>query len=551
MSHLHTLCLLADGFEPVFSTAAMREADRRTMEDAGLPGVALMETAGRGAAQRIAERFGPVAGQRVAVLAGKGHNGADGLVVARVLAQAGARVTVAATMRAPEASADAARMLALAQRVARHQPGALRLIPVRAGFDRERFDRTMRADGDFALIVDALLGIGATGPLRWPVDGLAAWANRQAAPTVALDLPSGIDSDTGTAAEGAVRAALTLAMAAYKPGLLFGAGAQHAGEVALLPIGIPPDLREAAMRADGSARRATDAGVQTLLPRRSADAHKYSAGMVLAVAGSGAYAGAAALACGAAARSGAGYVVAGTPASARDVLRAHHAEIAAPDLPGPDGYLTLDALETLLEQADKARALLIGPGLGRHDETQRLVRHLIAAVSPTLPIVLDADGLYAISAPTVGQKAEPRRFSASTRAAGCCSPLTSASYADSPASMPSTPMPSTRTAASPPLPDMPRLWNAALLFKGLPSVVAAPDGQAFVSGAGGPALATAGTGDVLAGLSAGLLAQGLSPLHAGACALHLSGRAAERFTEHYPGRALVASDLIGWLRAAI
>ena len=305
------------------------------------------------------------------------------------------------------------------------------------------------------------------------------------------------------------------------------------------------------MRADGSARRTTDAGVRALLPRRSADAHKYSAGMVLAVAGSGAYAGAAALACGAAARSGAGYVVAGTPVSARGVLRAHHPEVAAPDLPGPDGYLTLDALEALLEQAEKARALLIGPGLGRHDETQRLVRHLIAAVSPTLPIVLDADGLYAVSAAdgradggtetflrehARGRMLLTPHLGELRRLAGTDDLGTDAIDTDRRIST------TARYAAS---------WNAVLLFKGLPSVVAAPDGQAFVSGAGGPALATAGTGDVLAGLSAGLLARGLSPLHAGACALHLSGRAAERFADHHPGRSLVASDLIGWLRAVV
>ena len=534
MDLLRALSLLPDGFEPVFATDAMREADRRTMEEAGLPGLTLMETAGRGAAQRIAERFGSVEGQRIAVLAGKGHNGGDGLVVARVLAQAGARVTVATTMRAADASDDAARMLTLAQRVARSAPERLCLIPVREGFDAERFDRTMRRGGDFALVVDALLGIGASGPLRRPVDGLAAWANRQAAPTVALDVPSGVDSDTG-AADGAVRAALTLAMAAYKPGLLFSAGAQHAGALGLIPIGVPPDVREAAVDAAGSARRITDAGVQRLLPDRPADAHKFSAGMVLAVVGSGPFAGAAALACGAAARSGAGYVVAGTPPAARDLLRSHHPEVSTPDLPGPDGHLAEDALDSLLEQAQKAQALLIGPGLGQAASTQRLVRHLIAAVDPDLPIVLDADGLNAVAAADGGAEAFFRARAGGrmllTPHLGELRRLVGEADLD----------PERRIVAAQRYAER---WKAALLFKGMPSVVAAPDGRTFVSAAGGPPLATAGSGDVLAGLSAGLLAQGLTPVDAGACALHLSGCAAEHFAAHHAGRSLVASDLI-------
>ena len=537
MDLLHLLALLPDGFAPVFSTTAMREADRRTMEEAGLPGAVLMETAGRGVAQRIAERFGPLEGKRIAVLAGSGHNGGDGLVVVRVLAQAGAHVTAATTMRLGTASDDAARTLRLAQRIAQHAPDRLRLLPVRDGFDGERFDRTMRADGDFALVVDALLGIGASGPLRYPVDGLAAWANRQAAPTVAIDVPSGVDSDSGHAADGAVRAACTVAVAAYKPGLLFGDGAQHAGDIDLVPIGVPDDLRDEAMRAAGSARLTTDGGVRRLLPERAPDAHKYSAGMVLAVVGSAAFAGAAALACGAAARSGAGYVVAGTPAGARDVLRMHHPELAAPDLAGPDGHLTLEALDALLEQAKKAEALLIGPGLGTGDGTQDLVRQLIASVDAELPIVLDADGLNAVAvAEDAGAflRAHANGRMLLTPHLGELRRLVGTDDIDTTMRIQTA----TRYASE---------WEAALLFKGMPSVVADASGAAFVSGAGGPSLATAGTGDVLAGLSAGLLAQGLSPLHAGACALHLSGRAAERFSASHAGRSLVASDLIAHL----
>ena len=529
---------LPDGFAPVFSTAAMREADRRTMEEAGLPGAVLMETAGRGVARRIAERLGSVAGQRIAVLAGKGHNGGDGLVVARVLAQAGASVTVATTMREADASDDAARTLRLASRTARHAPDRLQLLPIREGFDPDRFDRTMRRDGDFDLVVDALLGIGAAGPLRRPVDGLCAWANRQSAPTIALDLPSGIDSDTGKAAEGTICAVQTLCMAALKPGVLFGDGARHAGRAEIIPIGIPEDLRHAALQGGGSARLTTDEGVRRLLPQRRADAHKYSAGMVLAVVGSGPFAGAAALACMAAARSGAGYVVAATPAAARDLVRTHQPEISTPTLPGPDAHLTEDALDLILEHAAKADSLLIGPGLGGDASTQRLVRRLLASVDPALPVVLDADGLNAVAAHDdasafLHEHARGRLLL--TPHLGELRRLVRDQDFD----------PARRIEATARLASE---WNAALLFKGMPSVVAGPDGEAFVGGAGGTALATAGTGDVLAGLSAGLCAQGLSVLHVGACALHLGGRSADQFTADQSGRALVASDLVAGLR---
>lgn len=514
-----------DGFEPVLSTEAMRAADRRTMEEFGLSGFVLMETAGREATRVIEEHFGQMAGRSVLVLAGRGNNGGDGLVVARALHARGARVRVVTLASDDQATDETARNLRLLRAIADHD--AQLAVDAFEGFGQIE---GARAD----LVVDALLGIGVTGALREPVRSLARWVNAQPAPVAAMDVPTGLNSDTGEAAEDAVRAALTVAMGALKPGLLFGAGPEHAGEVVAVDIGLPPHLVREAVRMEGSALRITDTAVAALLPRRARDAHKYTAGRVLAVAGSLAFPGAAVMASQAAARAGAGAVVCCTPERARPLVAAQLTEVMTAPVPDTaEGTFAEAALDALLERAGAADAVLVGCGIGKNAETQRLVRRLLPQLGG--PVVVDADGLNALAGNTeiltehaAGRWVLTPHLGELRRLAGTDDLPThdrirlAAAYA--------------------------KRWNAVLVVKGMPSVIAAPDGRAFVAGAGNAALATAGTGDVLAGMTAGLLAQGLAPAEAAVCALHLGGRAADRYAAAHAPRTLLATDLLRYIR---
>lgn len=512
-------------FEPILSTEAMRTADRRTMDDFGIPGFTLMETAGRGAADAIEAAFGSMAGRDVLVLAGKGNNGGDGFVVARILAGRGAHVRIVTTATDDEATEDTAHNLRLFRTLTEHDD-ALALDP----FEDIRQLSAARAPD---LVVDALLGIGVTGPLRAPVDALARWVDGQPAPVVALDIPTGLDSDTGIAQEDAIRADLTVTMAARKAGLLFNDGPQHAGQIAVVDIGVPPHVLRDALDGTGSARRTTDDAVRALLPVRPADAHKYTAGRVVTVAGSHAFTGAAVMASESAVRVGAGAVICCTPESARPIVETKLTEVMTVPLAETDrGTIAHDALATLVERAEPADAVLVGCGLDRHPETQRLVRTLLTKLDG--PVVVDADGLNALAGHTdlITQYADGRWVL--TPHTGELRRLVGTDDLDT----------TDRIGLAA---HWAERWNCVLVLKGMPSVVATPEGEVFVAGVSHPALATAGTGDVLAGMTVGLLAQGLTPTDAALCALHLGGRAAEHYATTRQSRSMLATDVLSSL----
>lgn len=511
---------------PVLSAAAMREADRYTIEDYGIPGFTLMETAGRGAAGWIEANYGPVQGRTVACYCGKGNNGGDGLVVARLLYERGARVRVLLPGDAEGMSEDAARNLRLLRALDVHDAdGRLDLLPFEGP---DRLEALPPAD----LHVDALLGTGLTSELRDPIRGLVAWLNEQPQPTVALDVPTGLNSDDGTVLGTAVEADLTVTMGALKAGLLLGDGPRVAGRVEVVAIGIPDFAFEEVARAPGCAYRTTDGAVRAWLPRRTHDAHKYSVGLALVVGGAPGMTGAPVMAASAAARAGAGYVMCACHEAIQPTLALKMTEVTTVPLPpSGDGVDPDGALDALRERLEKARALLIGCGLGRHPETQRFVRALLQQVD--LPVVVDADGLNALAGHTdlIARHARGRwiltpHAGEFKRLAGDDVDLTDR----------------LRTARR-----FAEAWNCVLVLKGLPSVTACPDGRVFVNGTGNPALATAGTGDVLAGLCTGLLAQGMPAAEAAAAALHLGGAAADRYTRRHGARTMIATDLLAQL----
>ena len=495
---------------PILDADAMRAADRAAISDWGVPGRVLMETAGRAAADAITERY-PVEGERVVVLVGTGNNGGDGLVVARVLWARGADLRVVTL--AEDGDGDSGANLDLVRRLAR---------------DSGRLQITGDArppDAPADLVVDALLGIGARGEIREPARSLCAWANRQPAPVVALDVPSGLDATTGAAPDDTVRADLTVTFGALKAGLVLGDGPQVAGEVVTVEIGIP----SAELERHATAHRATRAWVGKTLPRRASSAHKYSAGTAVCVVGSGHFTGAAVLSTAAAYRAGAGAVVACTPRSAQATVDARNAEVMVDAQPETDaGTLAAAALDGVLERAASADAVLVGCGLGREDETLDVVRRLVERVEA--PLVLDADGLAAYAGDTDRLAARDGPLVLTPHLGELRRLLGDDAF---------TPENRVETVR-----ELAARWGAVLVLKGMPSLVGAPDGRVFVGPPGAPALATAGTGDVLAGTVVGLAAQGLGAVEAAVCALALGAAAADLWTERHGAAGLVASDLL-------
>ena len=510
---------------PVLTAEAMREADRFSIEEYGIPGFTLMETAARAAADQIEQAFGPMGGKTVVCFGGKGNNGGDGFVVARVLHARGARVRVLATSGPDAMSDDAAHNWRLLEQLAEHDD---RLALARfEGLDQ------LAAYREADLYVDALLGTGLASALREPLHGLVTWMNEQPSPTVALDVPTGLHSDRGVILGNAVRADLTVAMGALKVGLLINDGPAVAGGVEVVEIGIPRFVIDREQARPGCAWLPTDDAIATWLPERLRDAHKYSVGMALVVGGAAGMTGAPVMASMAAARIGAGYVTCACPHSIQPTLAAKMTAVTTLALPETsDGGLDPNgALDALAPRLEKARALLVGPGQGRHPVTQRFIRALLQQTD--LPAVVDADGLNAlaedpdwIARHAAGRWILTPHAGEFRRLAGGDVDL------------------SDRIGV---VQDYARRWNCVLILKGMPSVVGTPDGAAFINATGNPALATAGTGDVLAGLCAGLLAQGVAPTAAAVAALHLGGAAADRYVAHHHPRTMIATDLLDQL----
>lgn len=506
----------ADSLMPVLDAGAMREADRRAIEEAGIQGRVLMEAAGRAVAEAVVERCGSADRITAVVLCGTGNNGGDGYVAARLLHERGARVRVLASgkPRTPDAKEN---LRALEKRMDHR-------LSVEVAENVRRLARLRPT-----VVIDALLGTGQGAPgeesnrwLREPIRALCAWANRQSAPIVAVDISTGLDASTGTADPDAIRAVATVTLGALKPGLLIAQGPSLAGVVTVADIGIPPEHL-----VDGAvAWRATDAWVARRLPPRPADAHKYNVGRVLAIAGSRALTGAAALATGAAYRAGAGAVVCCTPRTAQPIVDMLRPEVmVAPQFESEEGTLGIAAYDEIVDRMQNADAILMGCGLGRPAETQRLVRALLRrAYAPT---VLDADGLNAFE----GQPEKLKDVHA---------PLVLTPHTGELARLLGSEPPADRIAA---VRDLSNRWNAVIVLKGMPSVVGSPDGRVFIGPPPAPSLATAGTGDVLAGTIVGLLARGMEPLDAAVAALHIGTAAAERF-ERVRGPGLMAGDLL-------
>lgn len=513
---------------PLLTAAAMREADRVTIEDLGIPGHTLMECAGR-AATALIRSLDP---QRVTVVCGTGNNGGDGLVVARLLADRGVAVDVLLT--GALSGPDAVLNLQVLERMLEQWPD-LSLCIVRpdpgsgAAPGRAIAEAASAALESADVVVDALLGTGLDSAVREPAASLIDRMNALDTVRIALDMPSGLSSDSGAVQGRAVHAHHTVTFGAAKVGLYIGDGPEVAGRIHVADIGIPRALLRAAASAPGCAGMPSASAVRAHLRPRHRGDHKYTTGPTIVAGGSAAFPGAPALAALAAARTGSGYVTVWSPDAIRSLLLEKLTEIpVVPFSARPDW--------------ERARALVIGPGLGRHDETRDFVKKTLSGFDG--PAVVDADALYALRNDREWVAANSRGRWVFTPHAGEFATMTDAGRNDQDKDTRGTAHPAGGVEA---VRAFARDWNVVLLLKGQPSLTAEPDGTVHVNGTGNASAGTAGTGDVLAGMIAGLLATGIDPFHAASSGIHLAGTAADRFVEEGASQSMMATDIIDLL----
>jgi ADP-dependent NAD(P)H-hydrate dehydratase / NAD(P)H-hydrate epimerase len=506
----------------------MRALDRRTIESGHATGEALMELAGAGVADAIERRFGSALALRVIVLCGAGNNGGDGFVAARHLRARGADVHVGLLGERARVRGDAQIHLE------RMESAGLTLAEVRS--DAELGALTARRDAwDFA--IDALLGTGARGA----PEGLIAAGVRQlnavhdlGTRLVAVDLPTGVDADSGTAARDAVRADLTVTFGAPKRGHVLYPGRSHAGAIEVVDIGlIEPSASERAQ----SVELAAGAEMAPLLPRRDPRAHKGSVGRVLVIGGSTGLTGAVVLAARAATRAGAGYVQVAVPGGSNLVFEIQLTEEMSIPLGGEDR----DTLEPadwgeLTPFVERAHVVALGSGLSRHSAARDLARRVVRE-SPR-PLVIDADALNAFedAEDDLARGRSPRVL---TPHLGEMSRLTGLEPADIEARR----IDVAREYA--------RAWESIVVLKGAPTVTASPDGHVTVNSTGNPGMATAGMGDVLTGTVAALAATEGSLYDRARLAVYLHGLAGDLVAEAHGAIGTRAGDVVEKLPEAI
>lgn len=503
----------------LYTADGMRKVDDTAIEGIGIPGGHLMERAGLAVATEILERYDL---EEAVVFAGKGNNGGDGFVVARELFEAGVEVTVFRLAEAADYRGDAKLNLDILTAL------GVDVWPATTE-DGSLSDDVMMLTEIADVVVDAVFGTGFTGAAKGTAAAAIQLMNEAPGVVVSIDIASGVGASSGGVNGPAVIADLTVALHAAKIGHFVTPGGAFSGEVAVVPIGIPalcdqdPDVWLLTGEAMG----------ELIVPKGSLD-HKRSVGTVLVVGGSRGMEGAAHMAAFAALRAGAGLVHCALPEGGG--AQKPYAEVITVMVPGDDGQFGLSARGMVFEQAEGLKAVAVGPGFGRADEAQLLVRELIGI---DRPLLLDADGLYALGDhPEL--LAERSASTVLTPHEGELGRLLGLSADEVAAQR----LECVRSAA--------QRSGATVLLKGEGTIVAEPSGRAYVVPTGNPGLATPGSGDVLSGVIVARLAKGLPATDAACLGAYLHGLAADMAAEDGIGTdGMVAGDLFHYLPAAV
>ena len=497
----------------VLDAASMRAIDAWAIEERGVPSLDLMEAAGAALAEAVRERA--VSG-RVRVVCGKGNNGGDGLVAARRLRETGFEAEPLLLWPAEELSEDAM------ENLRRLGDGAREVAAEEVG----------EALAGSGAVVDAVFGTGFSGAPRDPADAAIEAINSAEAPVIAADVPSGVDASTGVAEGAAVEADTTVTFHADKLGHWIAPGRRLRGELIVAPIGIPegaPVEPRAGLIGDAVLEQA---------PRRAPGSTKFSSGEVLVVGGSGGLTGAVCMAAQAAIRAGAGYATVAVPAELEPIFEVKLTEVMSRAI-GDGRSLAEDDLDAILEAAGRAACVALGPGLGRDESSLSLARALAARVEA--PLVIDADGLNA-HAGTLESLAGREAPTVLTPHEGELARLLETESSEVAARR----LEHAREAA--------RRSGAIVVLKGDDTIVCEARGERerlAVREVSSAALATAGTGDVLTGATAALLARGMEPFAGTCAAVHAHGRAGREATRGRGAESVIATDVIEALAAGL
>ena len=495
----------------------MREADRFTIEDIGIPSLVLMENAGRQVVAAIEAAYEQQLGGRVAVLCGRGNNGGDGFVVARTLLQRGVDTAVFVIGPLADVRGDARTNLDIL--------GRLGVTVVEIG-DEQTWELHFSEVSQCTLIVDAILGTGLKSSVAGMLETVFADVNASDIPIVAVDLPSGLSADTPQLIGDCVSAAMTVTLGAPKLPLVLPPGEVHAGDVVIADIGIPYEVIDG---LDGPyVDLLTPEQLRELIEPRTADSHKGDFGRVTVVAGSVGKTGAAFLAGMGALRSGAGLVTIATPGSCQPIVASMSPEVMTEPLPEADGSVSAQGIERALQLSHDVIAC--GPGLGRTREASSFVRALVDRA--TVPLVLDADALTLLAEEPGKVLGRDDRDVIITPHPGEMARLTGMTVEE---------VQGNRLQIAADFATTHRLY---VVLKGHRTVIATPTGRVFINPTGNPGMATAGTGDVLTGMIAAWLAQLLDAEAACRISVFLHGAAGDLAEAACGQIAMTSVDLL-------
>jgi len=499
----------------------MQEMDRRTIETHGIPGLELMEKAGRGATRVLLDQFDAHTKAGVGIICGKGNNGGDGFVIARCLAEKGIAVSVYLLAKTAALKGDAA---ANYNRLA---PLNVEIIEIP---DEDAFSKIKPRLSDHGLLVDAILGTGLTSDVRGlfkTVINFINELNRDGVAVFAVDIPSGLNSDTGQPCGACIRAQSTATFGFAKTGHFLYPGAAYTGRLKIVDIGIPNHIAE---KVGPKQYLLTSKQVRSYFHPRPADTHKGSTGHLLIVAGSPGKTGAAAMTAMSAMRTGAGLVTLGIPKSLNPVIESQVLEAMTEPLPErQDETLGESAFDTIMNLISQKKCLAIGPGLGQAEDTKKLVCRIIKE-SP-VPVLVDADGLNNLAGNTTILK-KLKVPIVLTPHPGEMARLMDITVAD---------VQHDRIKSSR---DFAVNFNVHVVLKGARTVVAHPDGKAYINPTGNSGMASGGMGDVLTGVIASLITQGFAPEAAAHAGVYLHGAAADTLAESIGPFGYLASDVM-------
>ncbi|MFQ5835728.1 MAG: NAD(P)H-hydrate dehydratase [bacterium] len=507
----------------VVTSQEMQKLDELAIKTIGIPSIVLMENAGIKVVEAIEKEYSPLPGKSVYILCGPGNNGGDGMVVARHLFNRGVIVEVFLLAEKTRIKGDASINLSIAEKL------GIGVKKVNSAQDLKLLHQELNhAD----IIVDALLGTGSTLPLRGLMRETVSLVNQCSRCTIAVDLPTGLDADTGEVPGEAIKANLTVTFAYPKRGLYLYPGINYAGKIEVVDIGIPSSLGEEKVRCN----LLTSSDIQKDLFYRKPSSHKGNFGHLLVIAGSPGMTGAATLTALSALRVGAGLVTLGIPESLNPVLEIKLTEVMTLPLPEtPQKTLSSEAFGKIKEFSGRCRAMALGPGISVEKETKKLVKMIMRGLN--IPLVLDADGINNL----VGEISLLQKYGAPlviTPHPGEMSRLLEIVE-----EVQKNRIESTVALA--------RVAGAIAVLKGAGTIIADKEGDSWINSTGNPGMASGGTGDVLTGIIGGLLVQGFSPLLAAQIGVYLHGLAGDLAAQKKTETSLIAGDVLENLPDAI